>query len=166
MSSLPSAPAAHAATIPRRFPGSLQQGLAWFYCALFVFVLLVTNLPGLADAEGRNLGLFKIDPIDNVIHGLSGVWAAYGAWRSPGASRFYFRAFGLFYTLDAFIGLFTGYATIDLLTHFSPAPGYSMLDNIVVSIAANLPHFVIGPVALMVGFLLPDTVRAAPSPQR
>ncbi len=133
---------------------SLVQRLAWLYCLLFLSVVVITHAPGLTDAEGRNLGLFKIDPIDDVIHAVSALWAGFAAWRSPWASRFYFRAFGLYYTADAFIGLFTGWTVPEFLIHWSVYPGYSMLDDFFWKFAANAPHFVIGPAALAIGFLL------------
>lgn len=144
----------------------LHQVLAWLYCLLFVGVVVITHLPGLADAQGRNLGLFQIDPIDDVVHGVSALWAAVAAWRSPWASRFYFRAFGLFYTLGAFIGLFTGYTSLDFVTRWSIVPGYAVTGDLATNILANLPHFIIGPLALAIGFLLPYARRHRSSLRR
>jgi hypothetical protein len=131
------------------------QKLAWVYAVLFLGVVAVSHAPGLTDQEGYLLGQFRIDPIDDVVHAISGGWAALAAWRSPRAARFYFRAFGLFYTLDAFVGLFTGYSNLEALTHLGIAPGYNPAD-VLANLPPNLPHFVIGPVALLIGFLTGD----------
>jgi hypothetical protein len=43
------------------------QRLAWFYCANFPIVAL-NHWPGLTDAHGRLLGLFAVDPINDIFH--------------------------------------------------------------------------------------------------
>jgi hypothetical protein len=131
------------------------QGLAWLYCALFFFVVAITHFPGLTDDQGRNLGLFVIDPVDDFVHTVSFIWAGVAAWRSAWAARFYFRAFGLFYTIDAFVGLITGFSNLEFLVNWSVSPGYVMTDDFFRHFLANAPHFVIGPAALIIGFLLP-----------
>ena len=131
---------------------SAIQKWAWGYAALFAFVVGVSHAPGLTDANGYLLGQFHIDPIDDVVHAVSGIWAAIAAWRSRAASRFYFLAFGTFYTADAFIGLFTGRSFLELLTTFSMESGYNPAD-VLGNLPANLPHFFIGPGALLIGLL-------------
>ncbi|MFN8522206.1 MAG: DUF4383 domain-containing protein [Chloroflexota bacterium] len=125
------------------------------YALGFIVVVVLTHLPGLNDEQGAMLGLFKIDPLDDAVHGFSGLWAAFAAWRSHVASRFYFRVFGSFYSTDAVVGFFTGRSVLELLANPSVTPGYSFL-NLYVSIGANLPHFIIGPVAVLLGFWLAD----------
>lgn len=135
------------------------QKLAWGYAALFFSVVAVGYIPGFTDSQGYLFGSFKIDPIDDVVHGVSGTWAALSAWQSASASRFFFRAFGSFYTLDAFVGFFTGYAIIDILTaNFTANAGFSITDfgsNFLV----NAPHFIIGPLAMFIGFILYRTLE-------
>jgi hypothetical protein len=118
---------------------SAAQRLAWAYFLVFLAVVAITHAPGLTDAEGRNLGLFKIDPIDDVIHALSGVLAAFAAWHGPRVSVWYSRLFGLLYGWDGVVGLLIGLAGTPLI----------------VNLAANLPHLAIAAAALAVGFLLP-----------
>lgn len=50
--------------------------LAWLYTAGFLGIFLICHAPGLTDADGRLLGLFRIDPIDDLVHLLSGVAGA------------------------------------------------------------------------------------------
>lgn len=45
-----------------------MQKLAWVYVGLFVFVAALGYLPGLTNDAGYLLGLFKIDPIDDMLH--------------------------------------------------------------------------------------------------
>lgn len=128
------------------------QKLAWVYAIGFFLVVLSGHVPGLSTKSGLLLGGFNIDLVDDILHSLSGLWAAWSAWKSPLASRFYFRAFGTFYTADAFLGFFTGYAFTDFITgRWDANAGYS-LANVGYNLAVNAPHFIIGPVALYIGF--------------
>jgi hypothetical protein len=117
---------------------TLIQKLAWAYALGFIFVVSLGYIPGFTDDAGLLFGLFKIDPIDDVVHTASGIWAAYAAWKSVRHSVFYFRAFGLFYSLDAVAGLIRGWSSLDVGTN----------------LAVNLPHIIIGGFALLVGFVL------------
>lgn len=132
---------------------SAIQKWAIGYATLFLTVVAMGHIPFFVDSHGLLLGGFRIDFVDDVLHGVSGLWAAYAAWKSPAASRFYFRAFGTFYTFDAFLGFLTGYGSLDLLTaQFGANAGYSM-HHVGHNIAVNLPHFIIGPLAMLVGFV-------------
>jgi hypothetical protein len=122
--------------------------LAWVYAALFLFVVALGYIPGLTNAEGQLLGLFKIDPIDDIVHLISGVWAAVAAMRSTRASVFYFRAFGSLYSLDAVFGLLFGEGILDAGIIRN---GITQLD-LGTRIAANMPHVLIGGLALLIGF--------------
>lgn len=128
------------------------QKLAWAYCALFVGVVALGYIPGFTDDQGLLLGSFRIDPVDDVLHLTSGIWAGWAAFKSANASRFYFRVFGTFYTLDAFLGFFTGFAFVDFMTlNFTANAGYSIY-NLQDNILINLPHFILGPIAMLIGF--------------
>ncbi len=133
--------------------------LAWGYAFFFFLVVLSGHLPGLTDSHGLLFGMFMIDPIDDVLHSISGIWAAFGAWKSEKEARRYFQWFGIYYTTDAFLGFFTGYSILDLLMgNFGANMGYSMA-NMHHNLLVNLPHFIIGPGALLIGFLVKDTVK-------
>lgn len=140
----------------RFFNQSQIQQCAWIYSLLFLGVVVAGYTPGLSE-NGLLLGAFKIDVRDDVLHTLSGIWAAYSAWKSPKAAWFYFRAFGIFYTADAFLGFFSGYAFVDLVTgHFNANEGYSF-NNFNENLNHNLPHFIIGPLAIVASFVLKRT---------
>ena len=117
---------------------TLHRRLAWIYFLGFMAVVIVTHFPGLTDDQGRNLGLFKIDPLDDVVHLLSALFGAFAAWYSTRLSIHYFRLFGGIYFADAVVGLLAGLATLPPL----------------INLALNLPHLVISSAALVFGFLL------------
>lgn len=131
-----------------------MQKFAWFYAAIFFSVVAVGFIPGAKDSAGNLFGLFHIDTRDDILHAFSCLWATIAALKSEQASRFYFRAFGSFYTFDAFVGFFTGYAVIDLaLGKFGANAGYS-ITNVFYNIKVNAPHILLGPLALFIGFYL------------
>jgi hypothetical protein len=131
---------------------SLHQKLATIYALLFVVVVISGYVPGLTNDQGLLLGLFKIHLQDDLLHTASALWASWSAWHSDTQSRFYFRWFGLYYTLDAFVGFFTGYTLIDVMTmNWAANHGFSLM-NVGTNILVNLPHFIIGPLALYIGY--------------
>jgi hypothetical protein len=134
------------------------QKLSWAYAALFFFIVLSGHVPGLTTDQGLLLGGFNIDLIDDALHTFSGLWAAYAAWKSPAAAQFYFRAFGIFYTFDAFLGFFTGYATTDIVRGNWGANSMYSIYDVGENLALNLPHFIIGPLALLIGFYFYKTL--------
>ncbi len=123
---------------------------AWVYAALFIFVVALGYIPGLTNTEGQLLGLFRIDPIDDVLHLGSGIWAALAAWTSARASTWYFKLFGVIYGLDGVIGFLFGQGYLDGgIFIYGPIP----LDW-GTKFAANLPHMLIGGMAIVIGFVL------------
>ncbi len=131
---------------------TLLQKLAIVYAFGFFGIVLLGYIPGATDDQGLLLGAFKIDPVDDVLHLFSGLWALIAGIKSRNAAQFYFRAFGIFYTSDAFLGFFSGYSYMDFLTqNWNANEGYS-LSNIGENIAVNLPHFILGPLAVYIGF--------------
>src|SRR5436309_14847333 len=75
----------------RRLRGgdTLLTTLAWEYTVGFVGVFLITHAPGFTAADGFLFGLFKIDPIDDVVHLLSGLVVAVVALRPRNWTRTY-----------------------------------------------------------------------------
>ena len=129
---------------------SLLQKLGWVFAALFLGVVILGYIPGVTDDQGLMFGLFHIDPIDDILHLGSAIWAAIAAWHSFKAIRFYFRWFGGVYLLDGIIGTFTGNGILDLGIVFngiSNAPFFTKL-------AASFPHILIGGAAVYIGFIL------------
>jgi hypothetical protein len=121
------------------------QRLAWLYCGLFVLVVVITHFPGLTDAQGRNLGLFKIDPIDDVIHALTGAFAGFAAWHGGRVSLTFFRLFGVLYGVDGIVGF---------LNFLGVSP-------LAIAFAANAPHMAIAAFALTIGFVLHERLVEA-----
>lgn len=127
----------------------MLKALAWVYTAGFVGIFLITHAPGLTDANGYLLGLFKIDPIDDIVHLLSGLAGGIVAIWAPGHIRTYLKWIGILYGLDAVVGLTQGRGFLDgsIFTKGMGAPDFS-LTNVLI----NLPHIVLAGIALVVGF--------------
>jgi hypothetical protein len=124
------------------------QRCAALYALLAGGVVLFGYLPGVTDADGRMLGLFFIDPIDDLVHGLTALVAAICAWHSARWSRVFLWAFCLLYGCDILTGLLLQRGTLDL-TVFTQPGGYP--DIGLTNLALNLPH--VGLVALAGWFL-------------
>ena len=121
---------------------------AWVYAAGFVGVFLVTHAPGATDAQGRLFGLFKIDPIDDIVHLLSGVAGVIVAVWATAWIALYLIAVGVLYGLDAIIGLVASRGLLDgsLFTQ-----GRGAADLSVTNVLINLPHIVLAGLALVIG---------------
>lgn len=126
------------------------QKFAWFYAALFLLVVIIGYLPGVEDENGLMFGLFEIDPIDDGLHLASALWATIAAWHSISATVFYFRVFGILYCLDGIVGVIAGKGFLDFAI-FMQGPGIIEMS---IRIAANIPHIVIGGLAIIIGFVL------------
>ena len=123
--------------------------LAWIYTAGFLGIFLICHTPGLSDAEGRLFGLFRIDPIDDFVHLLSGIAGALVAWRWPLTIPAYFIVIGLLYDLDAVVGMTMSRGLLDLSV-FKLGPGGP--DFSVTNWLLNLPHILLATLALVIGF--------------
>ncbi|GIK41428.1 MAG: DUF4383 domain-containing protein [Anaerolineae bacterium] len=122
--------------------------VAWVYAIMFFFIAFMGAIPGLTNASGQLFGLFTLDFYDNALHFASGLWAAIAGWVSTRAAIFYFRVFGILYGLDGIIGLIFGQSYLDGgIFLFGSTP-----LNFWTRLAANLPHILIGGIAVWVGF--------------
>ena len=75
---------------------------------LFGVILLVVGILGFVPAVTKDqmlLGIFHVNTIHNVVHLLSGAVALFCGMTSIGASRNYFRIFGIVYGAVAVLGL-------------------------------------------------------------
>lgn len=128
---------------------TLIQILAWFYAANFLFIFILSHWPGLTDAQGRLMGLFTIDPIDDVFHLLSGLVAVAAAWHSVAWSFNYFKYAGIPYAIDAVTGIFFGkeFLNGDVFTE-----GLGRADFSLSTIARNGPHILIPLSMLLIGY--------------
>ncbi|MFN8439262.1 MAG: DUF4383 domain-containing protein [Caldilineaceae bacterium] len=136
----------------KQMDGSMHpmQRWAWIYAALFLSVVSLGYIPGLTNDHGQLLGLFHIELKDDLLHLGSAIWAAWAAWRSAKDATFYFRLFGLVYFFDGVCGLLFGQGYLDLgIFLFGPV----QLD-LSTRIGANIPHIIIGGIAVLVGFVL------------
>src|ERR1041385_3035443 len=74
---------------------------------LFGVVFLVVGILGFVPAVTKNemlLGIFHVNTAHNAVHLLSGVVALFCGMSSIGASRMYFKIFGLVYAAVAVLG--------------------------------------------------------------
>jgi len=138
--------------------GTLRK-LAWVYAAGFLGVFLVTHTPGLSDVEGRLFGLFKIDPIDDVAHLLSGLAGALVAGWATRHLSLYFKVIGVAYGLDVVVGMALSRGFLDLSV-FTQGPGAADLS--LRNFLLNAPHIPISVIALVAGFCRPASQHAAP----
>lgn len=134
---------------------TLTQILGWIYFVMFVAIAALAYIPGLADADGNLFGLFKLELHDDLLHLASGIWAAVAAWRSFRASELYFKLFGTLYGLDGVMGLLLGQGYLDAGIF---TKGITQLDW-QTKIFANLPHILIGGIAVYIGFVLSRRFR-------
>lgn len=133
--------------------------LAWVYAAGFLGVFLITHAPFLTDENGLSFGLFKIDPVDDIVHLLSGVAGVIVAWRATSYIPLFFKLVGVFYMGDAVVGMIASRGLLDgsLLLQGPGSPDFGATNW-----ALNLPHIIISGLALVIGFRRPR----APSLQR
>lgn len=124
--------------------------MAWLYCAGFILVVASGHYPPMLDSEGRQFGLFTLDLYDHGLHLASGIWAGIAAWWSSPAARTYFRIFGPLYFADGVLGLITGSGFLDFGIFL-----YGPIDQpMLTRFFANLPHLIIGGVAIWAGYRL------------
>jgi len=128
----------------------LVRTLAWAYALLFVGVTALGYIPAFLDDQGNLFGLFKLQWWDDALHLGSGLWAAIAAWTSYKASRTYFRIFGPLYFFDGILGLVTGMGYLDLGIFLHGAMAMPLQPRIFM----NVPHILIGGVAILVGYVL------------
>ena len=142
----------------------MLRKLTWLYVAGFLGIFLICHTPGLTDADGRLLGLFRIDPIDDFVHLLSGLAGVAVVLRTAHLMPLYFKVIGLLYDLDALVGMTMSRGLLDLSV-FTQGPGAP--DFSVSNWAINMPHIVLASLALWIGFRQwPDDVRPVPVPRR
>ena len=129
---------------------NLLRLLGFGYAAMFFFVAVMGYIPPFVDDQGYLFGLFALDSYDNLLHAFSGLWALIAATLSTRQISLYFKIFGTAYFLDGVIGLFLGNAFLDFGIF-----QYGIADNsFVVNFLLNIPHIMIGGIAVIAGFYL------------
>ena len=138
-------------------PYRTLRTLAWWYTAGFLGIFLICHTPGLSDDQDRLFGLFRIDPIDDFVHLLSGIAGALIVWKGQPHLPAYFIVIGLLYNLDALVGMTMSRGLLDLSV-FKLGPGSA--DFSVSNWLLNLPHIVLATLALIIGLKKPGMRRA------
>jgi hypothetical protein len=125
---------------------------------MFVFVFTISHWPGLTDAKGLLLGLYKIDPVDDIFHLLSGLYGGIAAWRSAKWSKVYLLVMAFIYGVDVLLGLFFSRQFLNptFLTQGFGRPDFSLTNWYV-----NLPHIAITVIALWVVYGLASSKQDA-----
>jgi hypothetical protein len=117
---------------------------------LFGIVFLVIGILGFVPAVTKDqmlLGIFHVNTAHNCVHLLSGVVALFCGMSGVGASRIYFRIFGLVYAAVAIMGFLN--------------PGDTMLLGLISNNnATTWLHVVIAAVSLLIGFIPASTETA------
>ena len=144
--------------MPATGRSSTLRTLAWAYTAGFLGIFIICHTPGLTDDQGKLLGLFRIDPIDDFVHLLSGIAGALVAWRGVKYIPAYFIVIGLLYDLDALVGMTMSRGLLDLSV-FKLGPGGP--DFSVTNWLLNLPHIILATLALVFGLRKPGEKRLA-----
>src|SRR3954462_9233961 len=110
---------------------------------LFGVILLVVGILGFVPGITKDemlLGIFHVNAAHNVVHLLSGAVALFCGMTSFGASRMYFRIFGLVYAAVAVLGFMAGGDTLLL----------GLISN---NMAVTWLHVAIAAVSLILGFM-------------
>jgi hypothetical protein len=110
---------------------------------LFGIVFLLIGILGFVPAVTKDemlLGIFHVNTAHNVVHLLSGAVALFAGLTSVGASRVYFKIFGLVYAAVAVMGFLN--------------PGDTMLLGLISNnMAVTWLHVGIAAVSLLLGFM-------------
>ena len=126
------------------------QKVAFIYAAMFILVAAMSYIPPLKDENGYMFGLFSLQYFDDLLHLGSGLWALAAGLHSTRWSIFYFKLFGFLYFIDAIFGLITGQGILDAGVFQKELWSLDLATRI----GANVPHLLIGGLALFVGFIL------------
>ena len=142
---------------------TLIQKLAVAYAIMFFAIVGMNYVPLFHNESGMMFGLFSLQWYDDLLHGFSGVWAAVAAYLSARASVLYFKLFGSVYLFDGVLGLVTGSGCLDGGIFID---GFRSLSDVEAPTRffANLPHLLIGGIAVYIGFVLAKRLTGALRP--
>ena len=127
------------------------QTWTFVYIVLFFLLIGMNFFPFLFQENGRMIGGFNLGVEGNILHVLSGIWAATALWYSRNSMLYYFRVFGTVYLLDGVVGLIVGKAFLNLNLFRSDVAPH---DDFMVRLLLNTPHLLIGGLAVIIGFML------------
>lgn len=121
---------------------------ALLLAAALLFAAATDYIPAFADHDGKVFGLFKLDIYKDVLHVVSGLWAAIAALISRRAALFFLRVFGTLYFLDGVMGVFTGSGYLDLSIFTQGVLNNSPL----VKFLSSVPHLGLGLFGMATGW--------------
>ncbi len=117
----------------------MAKTMAVLFGVVFLVIGILGFVPGVTKDQ-MLLGIFHVNTAHNAVHLLSGAIALFCGMSSLGASRMYFRIFGLVYGLVAVLGFLN--------------PGDTMLLGMISNnTATTWLHVVIVAVSLLIGFV-------------
>lgn len=129
---------------------NIQKTIALVFGIVFLLIGVLGFIPALTPG-GALLGIFMVNGIHSVVHLLFGVLGIAAAL--TGTGRIYNRAGGIIYLLIGILGFIPALA-----------PNGMLLGLIMINLADNFLHLVIGIVLSIVGFALqyrPATAQRA-----
>ncbi|GLV55706.1 membrane protein [Dictyobacter sp. S3.2.2.5] len=121
---------------------NIQKTTSLVFGIVFLLIGILGFVPALTPG-GALLGLFMVNGVHSVVHLLFGILGIAAAF--TGMGRFYNRAGGIIYLLIAILGFIPGLA-----------PNGMLLGLVMINLADNFLHIVIGVVLTAVGFALQD----------
>ena len=116
---------------------------------IFGIVFLAVGILGFVPGVTTNdmlLGIFMVNAAHSVVHIASGIVFLIAGIASAGASRLWFRIFGLIYALVAILGFMT--------------PSGMLLGMISNNMADTWLHVILAVAMLFLGFVAKDTATA------
>lgn len=136
---------------------TLIQKLGIAYAVMFFGVVGLNYLPFVHDENGMMFGLFSLQWYDDLLHGFSGLWVLAAAFISHRATVLFFKIFGSIYLFDGVLGLVTGSGCLDGGIFIDGFRSFTDVE-FPTRFFANLPHLLIGGVAVYIGFVLAKRV--------
>ena len=134
---------------------SVLRTIAAGYAVVLLGAAALNYVPGIVDGEGLAFGVFALDIFDDLLHLASALWAAGAAWAGRRASHLFLSVFGALYFADGLLGLLTGSGFLDL-----GILQYGIQDlPFGFKILANLPHLLLGGIALAASRIWSHEVR-------
>lgn len=123
---------------------------AWIFGAALTLIGALGFVPWITTTDSYLLGVFLVDPVQNLVHIMSGFLAMIAAWGAGLYARLYFQVFGVLYSIIAIAGLFSGETVLGLF-----------MTNAWV----NLLHVVVAASALWLGFGVKESVSGTTTQQ-